>query len=170
MQWCHWQCCQHHMMLMPGPFASHDQKSNVALHFDHLDLRNAIMPLILILAPCDTSANGNAWPEMSYCVSSQSAWPGECRGTNDDSISITWCWHWWQKMTKKVMLCHISIVVPLEMLLALHDASASGVTWPKMTCCFHFECLNARNGAIYDVCGIMSCWSQWHQVTPTPVA
>ena len=30
------------------PMASHDQKSHVALHFDHLDLRNAMVLLTML--------------------------------------------------------------------------------------------------------------------------
>ena len=41
---CHCQCHWYHVMVMP--MASHDQKSYVASHFDRLDLRNAMMPLM----------------------------------------------------------------------------------------------------------------------------
>ena len=34
--------------------ASHDQKRHVAHHFDHTDLREAMVPLMMLLASCDT--------------------------------------------------------------------------------------------------------------------
>ena len=44
---------------MLGPVASHDQKSHVAPHFDHLDLGNAMLPLTMSLASCDVSTGTN---------------------------------------------------------------------------------------------------------------
>ena len=35
------------VMQMPIPKASHDEKCHLASHFDHLDLRNVMMPLIM---------------------------------------------------------------------------------------------------------------------------
>ena len=54
----------HHVMLMPTLMASYDQRSNVAPHFSCLNLRNA-MVLLMMLALCDTgaSANGIKWPK-----------------------------------------------------------------------------------------------------------
>ena len=31
--------------MMPAPMVPHDQKSNVACHFNYLDLQNAVVPL-----------------------------------------------------------------------------------------------------------------------------
>ena len=44
----------HHMMLLLLPMESHDQKGNVASHFNHPDLTNTMLPLITLLAKCDT--------------------------------------------------------------------------------------------------------------------
>ena len=46
MQWCYWWYHWHHVTLMLAPMVLHDQKSHVAHHFDHLDLRNAVVPLM----------------------------------------------------------------------------------------------------------------------------
>ena len=52
MQWCHWWCYQHHMMLTLSPMASHDQKSHVTPHFSYLDLKNAMVALIALASLC----------------------------------------------------------------------------------------------------------------------
>ena len=39
------------------PFASHDQKTNLAHHFDCLDLRTAVVSLTVLLASYDANAN-----------------------------------------------------------------------------------------------------------------
>ena len=48
---------QHHVMLTLAHMASHDQESHVSPHFNLLDLRNAMMPLMMLLALCDAGAN-----------------------------------------------------------------------------------------------------------------
>ena len=62
-------------------------------------------------------------------------------------------------------------MVPLLMLLALYDAAANGVTWPKETCCMTFQLSlpKENNNTIYDAVDIMWHWnwSQSHYVTPT---
>ena len=61
MQWCHGQGHWCHVVLM----ALHDQKSHVAPHFNYLNLRNRMVPLIMPSASCDAhaSANGITWPK-----------------------------------------------------------------------------------------------------------
>ena len=48
------------MTLILMPMASHEEKSHVAPHFDHLDLRNSMVPLKMLSASHDigTIANG----------------------------------------------------------------------------------------------------------------
>ena len=55
--WCHW----YHVMLQP--MVSHDQKSHTASHFNHLDLRNAMVPLMTPSASLDATdiANSITW-------------------------------------------------------------------------------------------------------------
>ena len=40
--------------MMPMQMTSHDQKSHVASHFDHLDLTNRMVLLMILLISCDT--------------------------------------------------------------------------------------------------------------------
>ena len=42
---------------MPIPLASHVQKTNVALHFSCVNLRNTVGPLGMLWAACDTDAS-----------------------------------------------------------------------------------------------------------------
>ena len=57
--------------------ASHDQESYVALPFYHLDLRGAMVPLIMVFALHDADANakGTISPRRSCCTSFLSSWP-----------------------------------------------------------------------------------------------
>ena len=57
--WQYWQ--QHHVMM---PVVSHD-KNNIALPFNYLDLRNAMISLLILLAPSDAKAgsSGITWPK-----------------------------------------------------------------------------------------------------------
>ena len=43
-------------MLMPVLMSFHDQKVDVVPHFDHLDVRNVMVPLMVPLASCDPDA------------------------------------------------------------------------------------------------------------------
>ena len=47
-------------LLMPVKMALHDQQCHVVPHFDNLDLRNAVVSLIMLSMSCDagTGANG----------------------------------------------------------------------------------------------------------------
>ena len=46
----------HQMTLVP--LTSHDQRSHIASHFDCIDLRNAMVLLMMLLALCDAGASG----------------------------------------------------------------------------------------------------------------
>ena len=61
MQWFHLCCCLLHVMLTFGPMTLHDQEGQVAPHFNCLDLWNAMVPLMMLLALCDGEANGGLW-------------------------------------------------------------------------------------------------------------
>ena len=56
MQWCHLLYCWHDVTIMPVPMAPNFQKNNVAPHADHLDPRNAMVPLTQLLASHDARA------------------------------------------------------------------------------------------------------------------
>ena len=51
---CHWQCHWYHMILLP--VGSHDPKSHIASHFNHLDIWNLMDPLTVLSASCDANA------------------------------------------------------------------------------------------------------------------
>ena len=38
---------------------SHDQKGHVALHFDHLDIRNSVVPITMLFASHENDAKAN---------------------------------------------------------------------------------------------------------------
>ena len=82
------------MILMP--VVSHDQICHVASPFDHLDLAYKMVPLMTLLASCDTttSISGITWPKMLCWILFQSSWPIEYSDAIDNAIGITWCW--WQ--------------------------------------------------------------------------
>ena len=57
MLWSHWWCWWYHIMSIPAPVVSHDQKSYIASHFNCLVLRNPMVPLTTLLGSCDINAN-----------------------------------------------------------------------------------------------------------------
>ena len=90
-KWSLWQCWWYHVMPKSLPMAYHDQKSHAAPHFNHLDLKNAMILLqchhhhmlrllfdirnaIASSASYDTYTNviGIIWPG---CTSFQLPWP-----------------------------------------------------------------------------------------------
>ena len=107
--WPKWWCNQHHVMLSLVPLGSNDPKSHVAPHLDFLDLRNAMVPLMMLSASCDTCTDGVA---LSYYTSFWSSWPKEYNGCIDYIVSILWCWCWhqWYNMTKTFML-HLILII-----------------------------------------------------------
>ena len=66
-----------HIMPMLGPVIWHDQRIHITPHFDHLYLRNAVVPLMqwqhmtpMLMASCDVNADANdiTW-KTSSCTS-----------------------------------------------------------------------------------------------------
>ena len=130
MQWFNWWFHQHHVMLTLAPVASHNQESHVTPHFNCLTLRNAVVPLMILLALCDAGGNGVTWPKEIYCISFQ---------------LCCWCWYQWCCMTQKIYVSLYfdlrSAMVSLTMLFASHgpDASANGIKWPRNSCCISLQ-------------------------------
>ena len=60
--------------------ASHDPESHVAPHFDYLDLRNILLPLIMPLVSCDTDTSING-------ITFQMSGNKECNGPIDNATS-----------------------------------------------------------------------------------
>ena len=98
-KWCHWWWCWQHVMPMPAPLVSHDQKSHVAPHFNCLNLRNVMVSTTSVLASYGTT-NGdsdqkvmlhlimivnnlrNAWLQLM-------TWQASC-DSDINTSSITW--------------------------------------------------------------------------------
>ena len=59
-QWCIGDTIGHVMLLL-APLVSHNQKSYVAHHFNHLYLRHVMVPLMMPWALCNTGAKGITW-------------------------------------------------------------------------------------------------------------
>ena len=82
------------------PLALHDADANgiiwpkyeAASSFDHIDITNGRVPLVTLLASCDTytSINNITWP-----TSIQLSWLNKCSGAIDDFIGIICCWCQW---------------------------------------------------------------------------
>ena len=169
------------------PVVSHDERSHVVPHFDHLDLRSSVVPLMTLSALHDayTDASGITWEVMLHLISivltkgiqGCNWWCNWCHmvpmpiashdqrihGTPQFSclgLGIQWCQGWCHLHHMMLILihmvlhepkCHVaplfnyldirtrSTVVVLTMLLASHDASVIGVTWPKKSHCISFQ-------------------------------
>ena len=85
-------------------------KSYVAPHFDHLDLRIALVPLMMPLLSCDTDIGTNCitWPKKSCCTSFWLSWTKECNGVISimQLILVLMVWD-----DQKIMLHLTSIVL-----------------------------------------------------------
>ena len=142
MQRCHWCHHQHYVIPMAMLMALHDQRGHVAPHFNCLDLRNSILLVKMPLASCDTDADTNSitWPKKSFCISDWLSEYKECNGTIANTVSIMWCWCWyqWHHITTKVILAP------------------------------HFNDLDLLNAVVpmNDATDIMWCWCQykWHHI------
>ena len=108
MQWSHWCCHWHHMMLMLR--ASHDQKSHAASLFDHIYPANGMLLLMMLSTSydTDTSIHSITWPKQLCFTLFQFSWPHEHSGFIDSAIYITWYW-WHCQVTEKVELHYILI-------------------------------------------------------------
>ena len=118
----------------------HMTKCYVAPHFDNLDVRNAVVWLVMLPASCDADASTSSitWSKKSYFT----------------SFWLTWPRKW---------------IVLLMMQSALSDADTgtSGITWPRKSCCTSFQLswLKKCNGVLDDAVGIMWWWSKWCHMT-----
>ena len=97
---------------MLKPVTSPEQNSDVAPHFDHLDLRNAMVLVMTLSVSYDTSAstNGITWLKRSCCTSFQLSWLKKFNGAIDDAISVTWCQ--WQYVSPGKYLFQIYVSDP----------------------------------------------------------
>ena len=80
------------------PMASHNQKSHVAPQFNYPNLRNAMVPLVMLLKLCDYDASANSikWPKCQvtlhfYCLYLWNATvPLASCSVNTSANGITW--------------------------------------------------------------------------------
>ena len=68
--------------------ASHNQKHHVAPHFNCLDLRNTMVPLMMPLILCDSGGNGVRLPKETWYISFQLSFPKETNDAIYDAIGI----------------------------------------------------------------------------------
>ena len=114
---------------------THDQNSHVPRYFDHLDLRNAKVSLMVLSTShdTDTKCSGIIWHQcqwhhmilmlmpmhhttkMSWCITFWFSWHKESSG----AIAIKYCHHQyqWHHMTKKAMSHLILIILSKQMQL-----------------------------------------------------
>ena len=99
----------------------HLTKSHVTLHFNHINLRNVRVTLIMPLASYDTGASTSdvTWPNKSPWTSFQLPWPNKCIYTGGDTIISMWCWckYQWCHMTRK---SHCNSFVLTQWMLWFH--------------------------------------------------
>ena len=70
--WCFWLACAVMWDLHVDCFIwSHEPKHYVVFNFNHLDPRNAMVPLMIMLVSCNASGStsGVTWPKKSCCTS-----------------------------------------------------------------------------------------------------
>ena len=153
------------------------QKSHVTPHYNHLDPRNTMVPLMMLVASCNANTRTNyvTWPKMSCCTSFHLSWPVECSHATDNTIGIMWHHYWWQWYHWLKIMLHMILpvidqrneMVPLMTLLAsgYTDVSTIAITWPK---CHVAPQLHSKlhwpkecNAAIDDAVGSIWHWCQW---------
>ena len=141
-------------------------KKSFAPDFDHLDLRNAMIPLMTpsALLEANTSGNGITWPRWS-CLPYFNH-PDLRNWCYALAIKWHWCWYQWHHMTKKRLCCisfwlfwHIECNVAISNAISImcFDTDASVFTWPNMSCCTSFSLSRHKvwNGTTADVISIM---------------
>ena len=118
MQWCHWQCCQDHVMLTPVPVMSHGQKRYIILYFNLTYLINAVVPLMMLF--------GVTWCQhistliKLWCTSFWLSHHNGCIGAIDSAADVTWCQYQGCHMAKK------SHALP-----CFNCIDLTSVTWPE---------------------------------------
>ena len=153
--WYHWQCCWYHVMLMPAPMVSHNQKlccTSPPLSWPK-EWNGAIDNTIGIMW-CHHWCQRCKQPKMSCGTS--------CRSLltlNNAMVPLMTPWHHVMQtpMTWHDQKCHVAShfsclnlrneMVPLMMLWAAYDTdtSAYGIKLPKCHVAPHFNILDLRN-------------------------
>ena len=112
MQWYHW--C-HQCTMIPESMESHDQYSHVAPHFDCLDLRNAVVPLMMpMLVPMASHGQkSHVVPHFDYLDLRNAIVPLTMPSVYHAASAngITWpikscCTSFWLSWSKECNCCH----------------------------------------------------------------
>ena len=161
----------------PVPVASHDQKSHVAPHSDHLELTNAVVPLTLPSASHDTNATikfilwgkSHVTPLFDYLGLTNAVVSLMMLFASHDvdagGNGIMWqkscCIFFWSSWPNKW-----NGALMTQLALCDSDSSNHGITWPEMLHCplFPLPWPNEYNGAIDTAIGITWCWFQCNSV------
>ena len=122
---------------------SHDWKVHIAPHFNHIELKAAVVALTMPFVYHDDSAGtkGITSPKRLCCTLFWLCWSKECSVAIGNAISIIqyWCQCQWCHMIRAFVAPHFNCfelrnaMVSLMMLLASCDSDvrASCITWPK---------------------------------------
>ena len=135
------------------------QEKHIAPHFDHLDLRNAMMSLIMPLASHVQKSHLQLILIILTFEMQMDNW--QCHlASVDTSANVT---PWPQSHIVPYFDCLDlgDTVVPLMMSSALCDADTgfNGTKWPRMSCCIKFQLSWPKvcNSAINDASSITWC-------------
>ena len=151
----------HHVMPVLAPIVLHNQKFHAGPHFNHLALRNAMVPLMMPWTSCTADAKGITWPkshaasQFDYLVLRngmvQSMMPSVSYDASGNGVTwpcctsfqLTWPkkWNWW----------HL-----------IHHVTPSMCQWHHMTkrlsyISFLIYWPKKSNDAINDAISIMWC-------------
>ena len=102
--WCHWSCHCHHMMLMP--VALPWPNKSCCISYQSSLITNAIVPLITLLALCDTDPSIK-WSKRLCCTLLQSSWFNECSEATDNAIGKRTCFCQFQQW----QMLHLILVI-----------------------------------------------------------
>ena len=148
--WCHCWCQWHHMTKIV-------MLNLISIVFK---IRNAMVPLMMLLALCDVDASANGINYQSHVMLHliSISWPKECNGTIFDGICIMWC--------KYQCQCCISFWLSWLMKCRSANDDTTGIRWCWFWCHWHHmtkkSCYisfwspwpNKWNGAIDETVGI----------------
>ena len=165
-------------------------KTSSCTSFQLSNLRNALVPLMMLLASCDTNASAKGFkvPKKSSCTSYWLPRHKKCNGTFDYTISIKWCQlvpmvsykekshgaphlnplDFWNAMVAMMMLSTSHAADTYAMASYDTNINANGImwcpniTWQKSNVVTHFNCLNLRSVRCH-------WWCCWHHLTLNPV-
>ena len=111
----HWQYHQHHMMPMPAPIASHDQKRSCYTSFQLSSLNkcNGSIDVAITITICRCWCQWHhITKKVKLCVQFHHL-DVKCKGALDDTVGIMWDWHQyqWHHVIRNIMLHIVSVIL-----------------------------------------------------------